>query len=64
MQRAKGWPTILCPACKTRMSLKQIAHTSIKAIDQFIYHCPMCDIEVRQEGPFLRSRELEPAVRT
>jgi hypothetical protein len=48
MPQEKTWPTVLCPACKTRMSIGQIATGSF-ATDEVVYHCPMCDPETKQQ---------------
>jgi hypothetical protein len=56
--------TVLCPACKTRMSIRRIAHTTAEEIDEFIYHCPMCDIETKQLGPHFSKAPLESAAST
>jgi hypothetical protein len=37
MPQEKTPPTMLCPACKTRMSTRQIATASF---NKFVYHCP------------------------
>ena len=50
MPQEKTPPTMLCPACKTRMSTRQIATASF---NKFVYHCPMCDTEIKQEGALL-----------
>jgi hypothetical protein len=31
------------------MSVRRIAHGSAEDVDEFIYHCPMCDIETKQQ---------------
>jgi Zn finger protein HypA/HybF involved in hydrogenase expression len=37
---------VLCPACKTRMSIRQqISYVKPIDTDEFVYHCPMCDAE-------------------
>jgi hypothetical protein len=43
--------TVLCPACKSRMSVRQIIHAIDKHTDEFVYHCAMCDIELKQLAP-------------
>ena len=50
--------TVLCPACKSRMSVKQISHAMVA--DEFVYRCPMCDLEMKQQGPQLAKAPLEP----
>jgi hypothetical protein len=45
--------TLLCPACKTRMTIRQIAYVTAEDIDEFVYHCPMCDAEIKHRGPHL-----------
>jgi hypothetical protein len=45
--KKKTRPTMLCRACKTRLSIKQIATASF---NEFVYHCPMCDTEMKQGG--------------
>jgi hypothetical protein len=57
MPQEKTRPTVLCPACKTRMSTKQIVTGSFDHTDEFVYHCPMCDTETRQH---LRRHQLSP----
>jgi hypothetical protein len=52
--------TVLCPACKSRMSVKQISHAMAKNTDEFIYHCAMCDIEIKQQVPHLSTAALSP----
>ena len=42
------------PRCKTRMSIRQLA----TAFNKFVYHCPMCDTEIKQEGPLLSKAPL------
>jgi hypothetical protein len=39
-------PTISCPCCATRMSLKQSVNSG-----GAIYHCPMCDAETKRDVP-------------
>jgi hypothetical protein len=56
MQREKTWPTVLCPACKARMSIGQIITGSFTA-NEVVYHCPMCDIETKQL-PYWSSRKV------
>jgi hypothetical protein len=56
MPQEKTRPTVLCPACKTRMNIRQIATASFTA-DEFVYHCPMCDTETKQR---LRGHQLSP----
>jgi hypothetical protein len=56
--------TVLCPACKTRMSVRQIAHATAKDGGDFAYHCPMCDIEIKQKSPHRAKTPLEPAAST
>jgi hypothetical protein len=51
--------TVLCPACKNRMSVKQISHAMVA--DEYVYHCAMCDLEIKQQGPQLAKAPLEPA---
>jgi hypothetical protein len=53
--------TVLCPACKGRMSVRQISHAMVKNTDEIIYHCVMCDIEIKQQVPHLSKAPLEPA---
>ena len=43
------------------MSVKQISHAMAKNTDEFIYHCAMCDIEIKQQVPHLSKAPLEPA---
>ena len=31
------------------MSVRQIAYVTAEDIDEFVYHCPMCDAEARDE---------------
>jgi hypothetical protein len=42
--------SVLCPACKTRMSIRQLAYVTAEDIDEFVYHCPMCDAEIKSGG--------------
>jgi hypothetical protein len=56
MQREKTWPTVLCPACKARMSIGQIITGSFTA-NEVLYHCPMCDTETKQL-PYWSSRKV------
>jgi hypothetical protein len=55
MLQEKERPPVSCPACKTRMSVRRIAHGSAEDVDEFIYHCPMCDIETKQQVLHLSS---------
>jgi hypothetical protein len=55
--------TALCPAYKGRTSVRQISHAA-KNIDEFVYHCAMCDIEIKQQVPHLSTAPLEPAAPT
>jgi hypothetical protein len=43
--------TVLCPSCKNRMSIRKIAQATSEDARNFIYHCAMCDIELRQSAP-------------
>jgi hypothetical protein len=53
--------TVLDPACKTRMSIRQIAYYVMpKDTDEFVYHCPMCDAEIKHRGPHLLKAPLAP----
>jgi hypothetical protein len=60
MPQEKTPPTMLCPACKTRMSTRQIATASF---NKFVYHCPMCDTEIKQEGSFFGGHHSTQAPR-
>ena len=42
------------------MSVRQISHAA-KNIDEFVYNCAMCDIEIKQQVPHLSTAPLEPA---
>jgi hypothetical protein len=33
-------------------------------IDEFVYHCPMCDAEIKQQRPHLSKPPFLSAVRT
>ena len=51
---------VLCPACKTRMSIRQqISYVRPIDTDEFVYHCPMCDAEIKQ-GHIFQSHHLCP----
>jgi hypothetical protein len=52
--------TVLCPACKTRMSIRQIAYVTAEDIDEFVYHCPMCDAEIKEQWPHHLKTPLAP----
>ena len=52
--------TVLCPACKTRMSIRRIAYVTAEDIDEFLYHCPMCDAEIKERGPHHFKTPLAP----
>jgi hypothetical protein len=54
-QEKNATDTMLCPACKTRMSIGQTATASF---NKFVYHCRMCDTEIKQEGPLLSRAQL------
>jgi hypothetical protein len=55
---------VLCPACKTRMSiLQQISYVKPIDTDEFVYHCPMCDAEIKQREPHLSKAPLASTVR-
>jgi DNA-directed RNA polymerase subunit RPC12/RpoP len=44
--------TVLCPSCKSRMSItRKITQAMSEDARKFIYHCAMCDIEIRQSAP-------------
>jgi hypothetical protein len=49
MVQEKTRMSVSCPACKTRMSVRRISHRIAEDVDEFIYHCPMCDIETKQQ---------------
>jgi transcription elongation factor Elf1 len=53
--------TVLCPACKGRMSVRQISHAIAKNFDELVYQCAMCDIEIKQQVPHLSKAPLERA---
>jgi hypothetical protein len=42
--------TVLCPSCKNRMAIGKIAQAMSENAHNFIYHCAMCDIEIRQSA--------------
>jgi transcription elongation factor Elf1 len=52
--------TVLCPACKSRMSVRLLAHTMAENTDEFVYHCAMCDIEIKQQVPHLSTAPVSP----
>ena len=58
MLQEKTRLSVSCPACKSRMSVRPIAHRIAEDVDAFIYHCPMCDIETKQQVPH-PSRSLQ-----
>jgi hypothetical protein len=53
--------TVLCPSCKNRMSIRKIAQAMSEDARNFIYHCAICDIEIRQSAP---QRSNAPVGRT
>jgi hypothetical protein len=55
--------TVLCPACNTRMSIRQqISYVKPLDTDEFVYHCPMCYTEIKERGPHLSKAPLASAV--
>ena len=63
MVQEKTRMSVSCPACKTRMSVRRISHRIAEDVDEFIYHCPMCDIEtnkcsILQDHCKARSKQL------
>jgi hypothetical protein len=51
---------VLCLSCKNRMSIRQIAHAMSEDARKFVYHCAMCDIEIKQPAPHPSNALLEP----
>ena len=55
--------TALCPSCKNRMSIRKIAQATSEdaRMDarKIIYHCAMCDIEIRHSARSTASTEKE-----
>ena len=37
-----------------------IAYVTAEDIDEFVYHCPMCDAEIKHRGPHLLKAPLAP----